>query len=106
VELLLKGPHILILLFEGFNFNVNFGGIQTVTDRKRFVSKLLLTLNPHLLSYFFEIGSHCVAQTALEIKILLPQLPEYWDYRCEPFHVAFVCIFVYFFKSVKKLPQI
>jgi hypothetical protein len=32
---------------------------------------------------FSETGSHCVAQT-----ILLPQPPEYWDYRHAPPHQA------------------
>jgi hypothetical protein len=34
------------------------------------------------LDYFFETGSHYVAQASLELKILLPHPPECWDYRC------------------------
>lgn len=32
------------------------------------------------LTFLFETGSHYVAQTILELTILLHQLPEYWDY--------------------------
>jgi hypothetical protein len=28
-----------------------------------------------------ETGSHYVAQAALTLRILLPQLPELWEYR-------------------------
>jgi hypothetical protein len=30
-------------------------------------------------SWFFETGSHCVAQAGLEIEVLLPQPPQCWD---------------------------
>jgi hypothetical protein len=33
---------------------------------------------------FFETGCHYVAQDGLELEILLPWLPEYWDYKCTP----------------------
>jgi hypothetical protein len=32
----------------------------------------------------FETGSHYIAQTDLELLIILPLLPEFWDYRCAP----------------------
>jgi hypothetical protein len=33
-----------------------------------------------------ELESYQVAQTGLELAVLLPQPPEYWDYRCVPPH--------------------
>jgi hypothetical protein len=33
---------------------------------------------------FIEMWSYCVAQASLELKVLLPQPPECWDYRCVP----------------------
>jgi hypothetical protein len=33
------------------------------------------------LFVYFETGSYYVAQAVLELTILLPQPPEYWDYR-------------------------
>jgi hypothetical protein len=55
------------------------------TGRKQ-VSKSLGTLaepplGSGLLFCFFETGSHCVAQAVLELMILLPQPPEFWNYR-------------------------
>jgi hypothetical protein len=38
--------------------------------------------------FFFETGSHCVAQAGLELVILLPQPLKCWDYRCELSHLA------------------
>jgi hypothetical protein len=35
-----------------------------------------------VLFCFAVTGSHYVAQTALELAILLPQPPKCWDYRC------------------------
>jgi hypothetical protein len=32
----------------------------------------------------FEMGACHVAQTGLELLVLLLQPPEYWDYRCTP----------------------
>jgi hypothetical protein len=31
--------------------------------------------------WFFESGFYYAAQTGLELSILLPQVPNYWDYR-------------------------
>jgi hypothetical protein len=36
---------------------------------------------------FFETESHYVAQ-GVELMILLPQPPEFWDYRCTPPYLA------------------
>jgi hypothetical protein len=36
--------------------------------------------------FFFELGSCYVAWAGLELTVLLPQPPWYWDYRCEPSH--------------------
>jgi hypothetical protein len=35
-----------------------------------------------------QTGSHCDVQAGLELLILLPQLPERWDYRHVPLHPA------------------
>jgi hypothetical protein len=37
-----------------------------------------------LLFFTFETGFCCVVQVGLGLVILLPQPPEYWDYRCAP----------------------
>jgi hypothetical protein len=34
--------------------------------------------------YFFESGSHCVAQAGLKLRIFLSQPPKCWDYRFMP----------------------
>jgi hypothetical protein len=56
--------------------------------------------------FVFEEESHYVAQAnleftqaALQLPILLPQLPECWDYRCKPPHPASM----YFFFNNKYL---
>jgi hypothetical protein len=36
------------------------------------------------------IGSHNITQTDLHLELLLPQLPEYWDYRYTPPCLAIV----------------
>jgi hypothetical protein len=36
----------------------------------------------------FEIWFHYIAQTVLELKILLCPPPEYWDYRNVPPHLV------------------
>jgi hypothetical protein len=33
-------------------------------------------------------GTHYIAQAGFEFSILLPQIPECWDYRCAPPHLA------------------
>jgi hypothetical protein len=33
---------------------------------------------------FFETGCDYIAQVGLKLMILLPQPPEYWDYRSPP----------------------
>jgi hypothetical protein len=43
-----------------------------------------------LYFWFFETGSGYVAQTALELKILLPPPPKCWDYKCIPPHLALI----------------
>jgi hypothetical protein len=35
---------------------------------------------------FFETVSHYVVHAGLELKILLPPPPEWWDYGCVPSH--------------------
>jgi hypothetical protein len=37
---------------------------------------------------FFETGSHYVAETGLDLMILLPPPPKCWDYKCVPSHPA------------------
>lgn len=49
--------------------------------------QLLYPLTKNDLCLFVEIGSHCVAQSGLELSIL-PQSPEYWGYRHAPPHLA------------------
>jgi hypothetical protein len=39
------------------------------------------------LFFVVETGYRFVAQACLELTILLPQSPEYWDYRCVPPHL-------------------
>jgi hypothetical protein len=39
-------------------------------------------------SFFFEIGSHCVAQADSELRILLLQPAYCWDYRWAPPHLV------------------
>jgi hypothetical protein len=34
----------------------------------------------------FEIGFYYVVQVGLELLILLPQSPKFWDYRYVPHH--------------------
>jgi hypothetical protein len=46
-----------------------------------FVVVVVLVFLFVFLSLFFEKCSHCVAQTDLELTILLPQPMECWDYR-------------------------
>jgi hypothetical protein len=47
----------------------------------------MLNIYPSILNqlffliYFFETGSHYVAQADLKFTILLPQSPQCWDYR-------------------------
>jgi hypothetical protein len=43
--------------------------------------------------FIFQQGLHYVAQAGLELTIFLPQLPEYWDYRCVPPHLDFIALF-------------
>jgi hypothetical protein len=38
--------------------------------------------------FFFETVSSYVAQDGLELEILLPLPPRYWDSRCAPLHLA------------------
>jgi hypothetical protein len=42
--------------------------------------------------FYFEMRSHYMAQARLELEILLPQPPEYWDYRCVPSYPAYTVI--------------
>jgi hypothetical protein len=48
--------------------------------------------------FVFKTGSHYVVQTDLKLKILLPQPPECWDYRCAPPH-PFMLFFFFFAKE-------
>jgi hypothetical protein len=43
---------------------------------------VVIFLNIFLL--LVETGSHCEAQTGLDLAILLPQPPKCWDYKCVP----------------------
>jgi hypothetical protein len=36
------------------------------------------------INIVFDTWSHSVAQTGLELIVLMPQFPEYWDYRHAP----------------------
>jgi hypothetical protein len=38
--------------------------------------------------YFFDTGSHYVAQPSLKFAFLSPQPPECWDYRHVLLHLA------------------
>jgi hypothetical protein len=38
--------------------------------------------------FFFDIGSHYIAQDTLKLMIFLPQFLKCWDYRCVPLHSA------------------
>jgi hypothetical protein len=49
-------------------------------------ARLCSSPNPAL--FFVETGSHFVAQTGLELVILLPLPLKCWDYRCVPSHLA------------------
>lgn len=51
-------------------------------------------------SYFFWKFYTMVAQTGLKLAILLPQLPECWDYSNVPPH------FSYYFDNQKLFPQV
>jgi hypothetical protein len=44
---------------------------------------ILLTVT-HGFLFDFETGSGSVAEAGLELSILLPQLPKWWDYRHGP----------------------
>jgi hypothetical protein len=44
------------------------------------------------LFFFLRQGLNYVAQAAPEHQILLPQLPECWDYSCAPLHLAHLAI--------------
>jgi hypothetical protein len=59
---------------------------QMPTEFLRFVCLLGL-----FVCLFFETVSHYVAYAGLELMILLPQLPEGWDYRhMPPYQASFL----------------
>lgn len=69
------------------------GSVQTAKDVTFNASCLkvhLLGLCPlcllpgPLLTQLFEIGSHCVAYTGLELAVLLPQSFLFCNHRCVP----------------------
>jgi hypothetical protein len=57
-----------------FPLNENFIGKIYFFTRLKMLSKNIIIL-------FFEAGSLCIVQTDLELIILLPQSPKYWDHR-------------------------
>jgi hypothetical protein len=46
-----------------------------------------------VLLLLFETGSHCIAQTDLELTILLPQPPECWGHRFVPTTASWYFVF-------------
>jgi hypothetical protein len=54
---------------------------------------ILIFLFSFVLFWFFETGSHYVAQLSLKLMILLAQPPKCWNYRhVLPEPVYFLCI--------------
>jgi hypothetical protein len=110
-NLLRIGKLMLFLFFElwtlrpsvtGFSHSTNVNSVvkwfQSPGLRRRliFICENIKSLRiywysiPKMLFFvvFFETGSLYVAQAGFELSILLPQLPECWDYRCALPHLA------------------
>jgi hypothetical protein len=45
---------------------------------------IMILHHHHAQLCVFETKSHSIAQSGLQLVIILPQLPECWDYRCAP----------------------
>jgi hypothetical protein len=70
-------------------FIIIFSSHLDCSSRKFNYEKRRGFLNFYCFTFgFFEIGSCHVAQADLELAILLPQPPKYWDYRCDSLHLA------------------
>jgi hypothetical protein len=54
---------------------------------------VIVIIDRVLLYNLGQAGTHYVAQAALKLVILLPQLPEYWDYMCALPHLL-TCIII------------
>jgi hypothetical protein len=66
------------------------------------ISQLFMSVNVHIsgfLSFFFETGSHYIAQIGLEFAVFLSHPPKVWDYRHIPACLAsfFLFLFLFFF---------
>lgn len=62
------------------------GAILCVSLKRNLYGCLLFSL---LLFFCFEAGCQ-VAQASLELLLMLPQSPKYWDYKRELLFPAFV----------------
>lgn len=68
-----------------FLLPMNFSENHIPTAPQRLVCPTFSASAPNIL-WFLDKGSHYAAQAGLEILLLLPQSPQWWDYRLVQAH--------------------